>query len=428
MEASTGERPAQAEFRLLAGDGSHRYVDVVATRVIEHDEPGFVLTCHDVTERRALEQQLSHQAFHDSLTGLANRSLFRDRLEHAITRSTRSATRFAVLFIDLDDFKDVNDSLGHAAGDSMLRQMTYRLGEAVREEDTVARLGGDEFAILLESVDSDDEVIAVASRIVRSAREPFEVGESTISSGLSIGVAIADTFPTSAEAVMRNADLALYEAKNLGKNRHALFAPAMHEQAVDTPPAVSRPERRHRARPAGAALPADRRPRDRRGGRRRGTREVAASRARPARPRSVRRVRRGERFDRAAGAVGSPHGVGSGYAMAEGDLGVQRAHLDRQLERTPGAGGHPGRRRAVSTRRLRGTSVHTGSRDHRIDAATRRRRHDGTPPRAGRPRRSAVHRRLRYRLLVAQLPSATPRRRAQVGARVRLHPRLPQRR
>jgi diguanylate cyclase (GGDEF)-like protein/PAS domain S-box-containing protein len=233
IEASASERPAHTEFRLLAGDGSHRYVDVVATRVIEHDEPGFVLTCHDVTERRALEQQLSHQAFHDSLTGLANRSLFRDRLEHAIARSTRSQNRFAVLFIDLDDFKDVNDSLGHAAGDSMLRQMTHRLGEAVREEDTVARLGGDEFAILLESVASDDEVIAVANRIVSSAREPFEVGESVISSGLSIGVAITDTSATSAEAVMRNADLALYEAKNLGKNRHALFAPEMHEQAVD---------------------------------------------------------------------------------------------------------------------------------------------------------------------------------------------------
>lgn len=201
--------------------------------MIEHDEPGFVLTCHDVTERRALEQQLSYQAFHDSLTGLANRALFRDRLEHAITRTSRSQSRFAVLFIDLDDFKDVNDSLGHAAGDAMLRQMTHRIGEAVREEDTVARLGGDEFAILLESIASDDEVIAVANRVVASAREPFEVGESIISSGLSIGIAIADTSATSAEAVMRNADLALYEAKNLGKNRHALFAPAMHEQAVD---------------------------------------------------------------------------------------------------------------------------------------------------------------------------------------------------
>ncbi len=233
IEASTGDRPVQTEFRLLAGDGSHRYVDVVATRVTEHDEPGFVLTCHDVTERRALEQQLSYQAFHDSLTGLANRALFRDRLEHAIARTSRSQTRFAVLFIDLDDFKDVNDSLGHAAGDAMLRQMTHRIGEAVREEDTVARLGGDEFAILLERIESDDEVITVADRIVASAREPFEVGESVISSGLSIGIAIADTSAISAEAVMRNADLALYEAKNLGKNRHALFAPAMHEQAVD---------------------------------------------------------------------------------------------------------------------------------------------------------------------------------------------------
>jgi len=233
IDASTSDRPAQTEFRLLAGDGSHRYVDVVATRVIEHDEPGFVLTCHDVTERRALEQQLSYQAFHDSLTGLANRALFRDRLEHAIARTSRSQTRFAVLFIDLDDFKDVNDSLGHAAGDGMLRQMTHRIGEAVRDEDTVARLGGDEFAILLEAIDSDEEVMTVANRIVASAREPFEVGESIISSGLSIGIAIADTTSISAEAVMRNADLALYEAKNLGKNRHALFAPAMHEQALD---------------------------------------------------------------------------------------------------------------------------------------------------------------------------------------------------
>jgi diguanylate cyclase (GGDEF)-like protein/PAS domain S-box-containing protein len=233
IETSTSERPAQAEFRLLAGDGSHRYVDVVATRVIEHDEPGFVLTCHDVTERRALEQQLSYQAFHDSLTGLANRALFRDRLEHAIARTSRTSTRFAVLFIDLDDFKDINDSLGHAAGDLMLRQMTHRLADEVREEDTVARLGGDEFAILLESIDGDDEVEMVAKRIVQSARAPFEIGKSVITTGLSIGVAVADGTAASAESVMRNADLALYEAKNLGKNRHAVFAPAMHEQALD---------------------------------------------------------------------------------------------------------------------------------------------------------------------------------------------------
>ncbi len=233
IEASTADRPAHAEFRLLAGDGSHRYVDVVATRVIEHDEPGFVLTCHDVTERRALEQQLSYQAFHDSLTGLANRALFRDRLEHALSRTARGSVQFAVLFIDLDDFKDINDSLGHAAGDTLLRQMTQRLLDAVREEDTVARLGGDEFAILLESVSGEDEVVAVATRIVSSAQEPFEIDESVITSGVSVGVAVTDREAESAEAVMRNADLALYEAKNLGKNRHALFAPAMHEQAVD---------------------------------------------------------------------------------------------------------------------------------------------------------------------------------------------------
>ena len=233
VERSLADRAAHGEMRLLAGDGTHRYVDVVALQVVEDDEPGYVLTCHDVTERRALEQQLTHQAFHDSLTGLANRSLFRDRLEHALSRSNRGNSQFAVLFIDLDDFKDVNDSLGHAAGDSLLRQVTLRLVDAVREQDTVARLGGDEFAILLESVEDESEVVAVAQRIVDTANQPFVLLDSQITSGVSVGVAITGSADDTADETMRNADLALYEAKNLGKNRFALFRRAMHEAAVD---------------------------------------------------------------------------------------------------------------------------------------------------------------------------------------------------
>ena len=233
IEHSQVDRPARGELRLDAGDGSHRYVDVVVLRVVEEEEPGYVLTCHDVTERRALEQQLTHQAFHDALTGLANRSLFRDRLEHALTRASRTTSRFSVMFIDLDDFKDVNDSLGHAAGDQLLRKVALRLVDAVREQDTVARLGGDEFAILLESVEDERETYAVAQRIVDAAAEPISIGASHLTVGLSVGIVTADGSMGTAEEAMRNADLALYEAKALGKNRHAAFVPAMHEQAVD---------------------------------------------------------------------------------------------------------------------------------------------------------------------------------------------------
>ncbi len=231
MSLAQGGRPARGEIGLMTMSGNARHVDAVVTKVVDEDLMGFVVTCHDITERHELEQQLTHQAFHDALTGLANRALFRDRLGHAMARS-RGAGGYAVLFVDLDDFKTVNDSLGHAAGDSLLREMTTRLRSCLRDGDTAARLGGDEFAILLEDVEDDQHAEVIAGRMLLALRTPVDVDGTDISTGASIGIALGQSGPSTPEDLMRNADLALYEAKNAGKNRYAVFAPQMHEVAL----------------------------------------------------------------------------------------------------------------------------------------------------------------------------------------------------
>jgi diguanylate cyclase (GGDEF)-like protein/PAS domain S-box-containing protein len=231
VSLAQGGRPARGEIRLISEDGRSRHVDAVVTEVIDEDLMGFVVTCHDITDRHDLEQQLTHQAFHDALTGLANRALFRDRLGHAMARA-RGTGGYAVLFIDLDDFKTVNDSLGHAAGDALLREMTGRLGSCLRDGDTAARLGGDEFAILLEDVEDDEHCSDIARRLVEALALPFDVGGTEVTTGASIGIALGHGGPATPEDLMRNADLALYDAKNAGKNRFAVFAPTMHEAAL----------------------------------------------------------------------------------------------------------------------------------------------------------------------------------------------------
>jgi diguanylate cyclase (GGDEF)-like protein/PAS domain S-box-containing protein len=231
VSLAQGGRPVRGELRLNNEDGHTRHVDAVVTEVIDEDLMGFVVTCHDVTERHELEQQLIHQAFHDALTGLANRALFRDRLGHAMARD-RGAGSYGVLFVDLDDFKTVNDSLGHATGDALLREMTTRLRGCLRDGDTAARLGGDEFAILLEDVDDDDYCVSVADRLLEALSVPFEVGGTEVTTGASIGIALGQSGTAVPEDLMRNADLALYDAKNSGKNRYAVFATTMHEAAL----------------------------------------------------------------------------------------------------------------------------------------------------------------------------------------------------
>ena len=181
-----------------------------------------------LTDARTVEDAV-HQAFHDSLTGLPNRLLLMDRLEHALARAARSDARVAVLFVDLDTFKNVNDSLGHVAGDEVLRDAAKRLLGCLRSSDTAARFGGDEFVVLLEDVD-ETAVGRAASRILEAMNEPFEVLGREVFIGASIGIAIGDEV---ADDLLRNADLALYRAKAKGKGQKQVFEPEMHVAVVE---------------------------------------------------------------------------------------------------------------------------------------------------------------------------------------------------
>ncbi len=179
-----------------------------------------------------LQEQLSHQAFHDSLTNLANRSLFSDRIDHALLRRSRTGKPVAVLFIDLDDFKAVNDTLGHSAGDQLLIGVADRLRTSLRRPDTAARLGGDEFAVLIEDIDAPGEAEAVAERIFAALVEPFAIAGQSVTVHASIGVAVSDDATDSASRLMRHADVAMYAAKGAGKHRHVLFVSGMEAEIV----------------------------------------------------------------------------------------------------------------------------------------------------------------------------------------------------
>ena len=179
--AFRGGTSVTAQWRIRHADGSWHHVEVTATNLLDDETvEGIVLTLRDVSERRRLEEELKHQAFHDGLSGLANRALFRDRLDHALDRAARSKASLAVLFLDLDDFKLVNDSLGHTSGDSLLVEVAGRLNDCLRGGDTAARFGGDEFAVLMEELANVEEACDVADRITAALREPVMVQDREI--------------------------------------------------------------------------------------------------------------------------------------------------------------------------------------------------------------------------------------------------------
>jgi len=224
------ETESPIEWRLEHLDGHHVHVETsVADMRDDPDVGGIILTSRDVTERKASEAQLRHRAFHDPLTQLPNRSLFYDRIEHALHRAARENHLVAVCILDLDDFKQVNDTFGHAAGDELLITVAQRLRGCLRNGDTAARLGGDEFGILLEGVSERSEPIQVAERMLSAMSHPFEVAGEELDVKPSIGVAIAEAGDELVEDVLRHADVAMYAAKHNGKGRYEVFDAALAE-------------------------------------------------------------------------------------------------------------------------------------------------------------------------------------------------------
>jgi diguanylate cyclase (GGDEF)-like protein/PAS domain S-box-containing protein len=232
--ARTDGQSATSYWRLRHADGSWRRLESVATNLTADPVVrGVLLQSRDVTHRTALEEHLVHRAFHDELTGLANRALFTNRVEQALLRASREASRSAVLFLDLDDFKEINDSLGHAAGDALLRQGADRLRACLRSGDTAARLGGDEFAVLLEGCHDDgSDAMQVAERVSHAFARPFDLDEREAFVTASIGIAVSSGIENRDE-LLRNADLAMYLAKRRGKARVERFAPHMHAEAME---------------------------------------------------------------------------------------------------------------------------------------------------------------------------------------------------
>ncbi len=216
--------PHEAEWRMRYADGGYRHVAAAANSLLDDARVrGIVLTVRDVEARKAFEEQLRHRAFHDPLTGLANRALFYDRIEHALDRGTRSPAQAGVLFVDLDDFKTVNDTRGHADGDALLVEIARRLSASLRSGDTAARLGGDEFGILLEGLSGPPALQTAAARILETLAAPVELEQGPITVSASVGMAISTPLDRGADEFLRKADLAMYEAKRGGKSRAEFY-------------------------------------------------------------------------------------------------------------------------------------------------------------------------------------------------------------
>jgi len=218
--------PYEVEHRLLMADGSIKWVSERCCTEYAHE--GLPLrsvgTVHDITERKHAEQLIHRMAHHDDLTDLPNRKMFYDRLGQELSRASRNMESIAILYLDLDGFKAVNDSLGHKVGDALLVEVARRLQTCVRKMDSVARLGGDEFSIILADIKSRFDIERVAQKIIQVMNQPYFIAEKNLYIGASIGIAIYPEHGTTIETLINHADEAMYQVKNSGKNSYLFYS------------------------------------------------------------------------------------------------------------------------------------------------------------------------------------------------------------
>ena len=232
----TGERhmPWEAvEFPGLHKSGREIPLEISFCEVIENGKYRFTGIVRDITERKQAEETIKYQAYHDLLTGLPNRALFTDLLNHEIPQMQRTRSKLAVLFLDLDHFKNINDSLGHAAGDALIQQVAVRLKTGMREFDTLARIGGDTFTILLPLVNRPEDAKKIVEKVMGSFKQPFIIDDHELRVTASIGISIHPEDGEDAETLLRNADIAMYHAKDQGRNNYQFFNTALNIRTIE---------------------------------------------------------------------------------------------------------------------------------------------------------------------------------------------------
>jgi diguanylate cyclase (GGDEF)-like protein/PAS domain S-box-containing protein len=233
INAALGGEPQFFEWVHIHLDGTSFYAEVSLNAIELNNERYLHAIVRDITERMQAQEKLQYLAHHDSLTGLPNRAMFLERLDHALTRARWTSRPLAVLFLDLDRFKNINDTLGHDIGDSALRVAAQRLLDSVREGDTVARLGGDEFTVLLEDLASTDDVPVVAQKILESVSQPFTVEDREFVMTTSIGISLYPSDGDDSLNLLRNADTAMYRAKEMGRNKSQFYSSEMGVKAFE---------------------------------------------------------------------------------------------------------------------------------------------------------------------------------------------------